>query len=144
MSKNNVSTIEMGHFKFALIAPVIQGVFPDPSAAAYYRRVTANPLTLPDGKSVKYQPTTLERWTAHYRIGGRTLSGPNHVKTKAAPELSLMYPLKKPIDSRRNTTGLMPHRSTFASYRMAFFPLQFQLLPFNDSPKDKTLSRLAV
>lgn len=70
MSKNHVSPIEMGHFKFALIAPVIQGTFAEPSAAAYYRRVTANPLTIPGGETVKYQPKTLEKWTEYYRKGG--------------------------------------------------------------------------
>ena len=38
---------EAAQFRFALIAPVIQGLFPDTSATAYYKRVTAPPLTLP-------------------------------------------------------------------------------------------------
>lgn len=70
MSKNNASPIEMGHFRFALIAPVIQGTFSEPSAAAYYRRVTAHPLTIPGGEVVKYQPGTLEKWVEYYRKGG--------------------------------------------------------------------------
>jgi hypothetical protein len=40
---------EMAYFRFAIIAPVIQGTFPDASAAAYCRRVTQNPLRRPDG-----------------------------------------------------------------------------------------------
>lgn len=43
---------EAAQFRFALIAPVIQGLFPDTSATAYYKRVTASPLTLPDGSIV--------------------------------------------------------------------------------------------
>lgn len=70
MSKNKVSPIEIGHFRFALIAPVIQGTFVEPSAAAYYRRVTAEPLLAPDGQTVTYQPKTLEKWVEHYRKGG--------------------------------------------------------------------------
>ena len=34
---------ELAQFRFALIAPVIQGLYPDASATAYYKRVTASP-----------------------------------------------------------------------------------------------------
>ena len=70
MSKNKVSPIEIGHFRFALIAPVIQGTFCEPSAAAYYRRITASPLTIPGGETIRYQPGTLEKWVEYYRKGG--------------------------------------------------------------------------
>lgn len=70
MSKTTVSPIQMAHFKFALIAPVIQGLFPDASAAAYYRRVTEKPITRPDGTTYQYHANTLERWTSRYRKGG--------------------------------------------------------------------------
>lgn len=61
---------EVAQFRFALIAPVIQGLFPDASATAYYKRVTANPLTLPDGSSVTYSYKTLEKWKSNYNLGG--------------------------------------------------------------------------
>ncbi len=67
---NNQSAIEMAYFRFALIAPVIQGVFPDPSKTAYYRRVTENELTLPDGRTMRYNPKTLEKWEEYYRKFG--------------------------------------------------------------------------
>ena len=35
-----IEPLKIAHFRFALIAPVIQGLFPDASEAAYYRRVT--------------------------------------------------------------------------------------------------------
>lgn len=69
-NKKNITPIETAHFRFALIAPVIQGLFPDPSAAAYYRRVTDQPITLPDGSTFHYNPKTLEKWTNNYRHGG--------------------------------------------------------------------------
>lgn len=50
---------EVAQFRFALIAPVIQGLFPDTSATAYYKRVTASPLTLPDGSTVS---TVIKHW----------------------------------------------------------------------------------
>ncbi len=56
---NDQSAIEMAYFRFALIAPVIQGIFTDPSKTAYYRRITENELTLPDGRTMRYNPKTL-------------------------------------------------------------------------------------
>ena len=70
VKKKTVSPLETAHFRFALIAPVIQGLYPDASEAAYYRRVTAEPLIRPDGTSYVYSPDTLERWTGLYRKHG--------------------------------------------------------------------------
>ena len=72
---NNQSEItkqdaDMAQFRFALIAPVVQGLFPDTSATAYYKRVTENPLTLPDGTVMKYSYKTLEKWKSQYSTGG--------------------------------------------------------------------------
>jgi len=60
----------MAYFRFALIAPVIQGTFPDASIAAYARRVTEKPMTKPDGTMFHYKPATLERWVNLYNAGG--------------------------------------------------------------------------
>lgn len=68
---------EVAQFRFALIAPVIQGLFPDVSATAYYKRVTAAPLTLPDGSSVTYSYKTLEKWKSQYSLGGLDALMPN-------------------------------------------------------------------
>lgn len=62
--------IEMAYFRFALIAPVIQGNFPDGSKTAYYQRVTVNELTLPDGRTFRYNPKTLEKWEHYYKHQG--------------------------------------------------------------------------
>lgn len=61
---------ELAYFRFALIAPVIQGTFPDASIAAYCRRVTENPIARPDGVMFHYKPATLERWVNLYKAGG--------------------------------------------------------------------------
>jgi transposase InsO family protein len=61
---------ELAYFRFALIAPVIQGTFSDASVAAYCRRVTQEPITRPDGTSFQYKPATLERWATLYKAGG--------------------------------------------------------------------------
>jgi len=72
MSKaiQQISPTQTAHFRFALVAPVVQGLFPDPSALAYYRRVTANPIVRPDGTTFLYNPRTLERWGQLYQQGG--------------------------------------------------------------------------
>lgn len=68
---------EVAQFRFALIAPVIQGLFPDASATAYYKRVAASPLTLPDGSTVSYSYKTLEKWKSQYKFGGLDALMPN-------------------------------------------------------------------
>ena len=68
---------EIAQFRFALIAPVIQGLYPDASATAYYKRITENPLTLPDGSVVSYSYKTLEKWKSMYSIGGLDALMPN-------------------------------------------------------------------
>ena len=60
----------VAQFRFALIAPVVQGLYPDASATAYYKRVIKNPLTLPNGSSITYSYKTLEKWKSQYSIGG--------------------------------------------------------------------------
>ena len=64
------SAIKIAYFRFALIAPVIQGTFADLTKTAYYRRITENELTLPDGRTVRYNPKTLEKWEEYYRKSG--------------------------------------------------------------------------
>ena len=58
--------IEMANFRWGLIAPVVNGLLPDESAAAYYRRITQNPLKRPDGTEFRYEPSTVERWKSRY------------------------------------------------------------------------------
>ena len=73
MSKETETTKNdalVAQFRFAMIAPVIQGLFPDASATAYYKRVTEHPLTLPNGTVVQYSYRTLEKWKSLYLRGG--------------------------------------------------------------------------
>jgi transposase InsO family protein len=76
---------EMAQFRFALIAPVIQGLYPDASETAYYKRVTEKPFTLPDGTSVSYSYKTLEKWKSLYRNGGLDALMPNARSDKGIP-----------------------------------------------------------
>lgn len=111
MKNNKIPPIGMAHFRFALIAPVIQNIFPDGSAAAYYRRVTQKPLTLPDGSSFLFRPKTLEKWTQLYKSGGmdalmpkvRTDKGSTRTLNDAAIEE--IYRLKEKF-SKLNATQI--------------------------------------
>jgi hypothetical protein len=77
--------IKLAHFKFSLVAPVIQDNFLDPSKSAYYKRVTEKPLTRPDGKFFLYRPKTLEYWEQCYRKGGMDALMPGARSDKGMP-----------------------------------------------------------
>ncbi|MCR5371710.1 MAG: DDE-type integrase/transposase/recombinase [Clostridium sp.] len=61
---------QIAQFKFGLIAPVIQDLFPDPSRAAYYKRITEDPIEFPDGSVRKLNYKTLEKWVSNYQKYG--------------------------------------------------------------------------
>ncbi len=69
-TENLKNDAAIAQFRFALIAPVIQELFPDASATAYYKRITKNPLKLPDGTEVSYSYKTIEKWKSLYDKGG--------------------------------------------------------------------------
>lgn len=60
----------VAEFRFGLIAPVIQGLFPDASANAYYKRIAQKEFTLPDGTVKKFSYKTIEDWTTRYKRHG--------------------------------------------------------------------------
>ena len=70
MSNATITPQEIAHFRFGLIAPVIQNTYPDASAMAYYRRVTEKPLVRPDGSTFTYNPGTLQKWVSYYKEKG--------------------------------------------------------------------------
>lgn len=69
-NKNLADATKIAQFRFALIAPVIQGLFPDASRTAYYKRIVENPLTFPDGSIRKIKYKTLEKWVSNYQRYG--------------------------------------------------------------------------
>ncbi len=64
------AAIKTAQFRFALIAPPVQGLVPDGSDTAYFMRITKAPLTLPDGRCVKYSWKTPQKWHYLYKKGG--------------------------------------------------------------------------
>ena len=69
-NKISDSAADLAQFKFALIAPVIQDLYTDPSRTAYYKRVTQKPILFPNGtvKDISYK--TLEKWVSLYQRDG--------------------------------------------------------------------------
>jgi len=64
------AAVQMAHFRFGLIAPVINGTYTEASQTAYFKRVASEPLSLPDGRICRYSYKTLEKWVSNYNIGG--------------------------------------------------------------------------
>ena len=64
------AAIKTARFRFSLIAPLVQGPVPDGSDTAYFMRITKEPLTLPDGRCVKYSRKTPRKWHYLYKKGG--------------------------------------------------------------------------
>ena len=125
MSKDTEKTkhdAEVAQFRFALIAPVIQGLYPDASATAYYKRVTAYPMTLPDGSTVTYSYKTLEKWKSQYTIGGLDALMPNTRSDKGISRalnedaIAEIYRIKEE-HPRMNATQIYEHL-----VREAFIP----------------------
>jgi len=64
------AAVKIAHFRFGLIAPVINGTYTEPSQTAYYKRVASEPFSLPDGQVSRYSYKTLEKWVSNYNRGG--------------------------------------------------------------------------
>lgn len=105
---------EVAQFRFVLIAPVIQGLFPNASATACYKRVTASPLTLPDGNTISYSYKTLEKWKSRYSIGGLDALMPSARSDKGISRtlsdevIAEIYRIKKD-QPRMNATQIYEH-----------------------------------
>lgn len=105
------TTMELAHFRFALIAPVIQDIFPDPTKTAYYKRITKEPLALPDGTTTTIHPSTLTKWEQAYRYGGMDALISKERKdkglTRALPDVAIeeIYRLKEKFP-RLNATQI--------------------------------------
>lgn len=70
MDRQDKERVEEAEFKLGLIAPVVNGTYPDASQAAYFRRVAAEPVERPDGSLARVKASTLGSWLRRYREGG--------------------------------------------------------------------------
>lgn len=79
------AAIKTAQFRFALIAPLVQGLVPDGSDTAYFMRITKDPLTLPGGRCVKYSWKTPQKWHYLYKKGGFDALLPKTCSDKGIP-----------------------------------------------------------
>lgn len=70
MSQKALDPVEYAQFKFAIIAPLIQELYTDDSELAYCKRVTEQPLTLPNGEVKEFKADTIAKWAWLYRKDG--------------------------------------------------------------------------
>lgn len=66
MDIDDKAGIALAEFKLGLIAPAVNGTCPDPTMAAYFRRISSEPLELPDGSRMRVKPSTLAGWRRRY------------------------------------------------------------------------------
>lgn len=62
--------VKIAHLRFAVIAPVIQELFTEPTKTAYYKKIAKRPLKLPNGKEIIFNYNTFEKWEARYKRNG--------------------------------------------------------------------------
>ena len=75
--KSYTESVKTAHLRFAVIAPVIQGLFSEPTKTAYYKNVAEKPLKMPDGREVLLNYNTFEKWEARYKRDGMDGLMPN-------------------------------------------------------------------
>lgn len=68
--KETRDAVAVASIRLSVIQPAFNGTFPDMNKKAYYDRIAAKPLKLPDGREVRYSPGTFACWESDYRKGG--------------------------------------------------------------------------
>ena len=102
---------ETAQFKFGLIAPVIQGLFPDESRTAFYKRIAEKPIEFPDGTVRELSYKTLEKWVSLYQRDGIDALMPSERSdkgtTRVLPDTAIeeIYRLKREFP-RLNATQI--------------------------------------
>ena len=97
---NNKEIIEIASIRLSLIAPAINNTFTDQSKIAYYRRVAAIPVKLPNGNSILYSPGTLSNWESDYNRFGfdallpKTRSDIGHTRKLSDVTIEQIFALK--------------------------------------------------
>jgi hypothetical protein len=99
--KNYDKAVKIAHTRFAVIAPVLQGLFTEPTKTAYYKKISEKPLKMPDGKEILFNFNTFEKWEACYKRNGMDGLMPNSRcdagKSRALPDTAIaeIYRLKE-------------------------------------------------
>ncbi len=122
---------QLAQFHFALITPVVQGLFSDASATEYYKRITEKPLILPDGSTAVYKYKTIEKWTSLYKRGGfdalmpQTWSDKGSTRALNDASIEEIYRVKEKFP-RLNATQIYNHlvENGFISPKVNVFAVQ--------------------
>ena len=122
-SKKLINAAKIAEFRFALIAPVIQGLFPDASRTAYYKRVTERPLEFPDGTVREVSYKTVEKWVSLYQRGGIDALMPTERSDKGTTRVLTDTAIEEIYRLKQAFPGLMPPRYITSWFRRALFPL---------------------
>ncbi|WP_010248727.1 hypothetical protein [Acetivibrio cellulolyticus] len=64
--KKYSEAVEIAHMRFGAIAPVLQGLFAEPTKTAYYKKIAEKAFKMPNGKELLYNYNTFEKWEARY------------------------------------------------------------------------------
>jgi transposase InsO family protein len=127
-SDNTKKDRETAYFRFALIAPVIQGTFTDASARAYCRRVTESPVKRPDGVMFRYSPATLQRWLCLYKEGGMDALVPRERSDKGSAK-------SLPVDCIHEIHRIREKYPRLDAIQIHLRLVRDGLLPTNVSPR---------
>lgn len=133
MSSNESITraAEIAQFRFGLIAPVIQGLFPDASRTAFYKRITENPIVFPDGIARELSYKTLEKWVSNYQREGIDALMPSERSDKGTTRVLPDTAIEEIYRLKQAFPVLMPRRSTPSLSGMALFRKQSASVPYN-------------
>lgn len=95
---NDIATAAL---RLSVIQPAFNGTFPDINKQAYYARIAAKPLKLPDGRQVLYAPGTFTCWESAYKQGGfdalipKQRSDRGHSRRLDADAIAAIYDLRE-------------------------------------------------
>ena len=109
MDQEQKRRLSVAEDKFGLIAPVVNGSFPDGSKTAYFERIAANPVKLSDGRLINVKASTLATWERTYRAHGFEGLMPRGRSDLGKPrkideELAAIIRAKKEARPRMNAT----------------------------------------
>lgn len=99
--KQHNNDIATAALRLSVIQPAFNGTFPDMNKQAYYARIAAKPLKLPDGREVLYAPGTFTCWESAYRKGGfdalipKQRADRGHSRSLDADAIAAIYGLRE-------------------------------------------------
>ncbi len=124
--------------RLSVIQPAFNGTFPDRNKQDYYIRIAEKPLKLPDGREVRYAPSTFSCWESDYRRGGfdalmpKQRSDKGHSRKLDADVIAGIYSLREKFPKLTATGICRTSRYTLclASPFRHFIPIPLDISGF--------------